>query len=141
NPEGSQICDNIHFGYVKGRRVAVAGDYTNNIGTVTYGKVELDEVFQQNSIPAYPYFNSLSYGAFIIFNFKVIRVDVLKMNNHNRRGIVSLTGPDKITPDELYIGKIEQSNCSLNDPDYKAYNSCGFIRKVIINSGEIKLHA
>ena len=136
----SQLCDSIHFEYIKARQIAVAGGQTYPVGNVTYGTVDLDPAYQNNTEPAYAAFTGIKYGAFTMNNFRIINIGVLRTNNFDERGINNPTNSGDYGGDVLVIGRLEQSNCSLNDASYNAYNTISGVRRVIINGGKVTVH-
>lgn len=137
----SQACDAIHLDYFKGNRLLVAGLPTLPVGKVTVGFAEFNKDFQVNTTPAYSAYDAIRYGALMIHNFSYVDIRHAKFENEDYLGIRITDSAGYVRGKEVRIGTLEQKNCSLNDPNYKAYNYIGLVDSFVVESGNIELQS
>lgn len=142
NPD-SQVCDDIYIGYSRGRQCGVAGQASLPVGHVEIAAMEFDPAFQVNSTPGYGFFLANKFQAFVIRNYKSIKVGRFKCDNHDYAMIRQPTNVGDYVSDSLEIGYIEGSNNSLTDPTYDYYIVGGgtYLKKFRVRAGYITLQS
>lgn len=140
NPN-SQDCDAITLGYFKGNRLLVAGLPSKTVGSVKVGFADFNKDYQTNTTPPYFAFDAIRHGALIIHNFTYVDIRHAKFENEDYHGIRITDSAGYVRGKEVRIGTLEQKNCSLNDPNYKAYNYIGLVDSFVVESGNIQLHS
>ena len=137
----SQDCDAITLGYFKGNRLLVAGLPSKPVGGVKVGFADFNKDYQTNTTPPYWAFDAIRYGALMIHNFTYVDIGHAKFENEDYLGIRITDSAGYIRGKEVRIGTLEQKNCSLNDPNYKAYNYIGLVDSFVVESGNIQLQS
>jgi len=137
----SQDCDDIWLGYFKGNRLLVAGLPSKPVGGVKVGFADFNKDYQTNTTPPYWAFDAIRYGALMIHNFTYVDIRHAKFENEDYVGIRITDSAGYIRGKEVRIGTLEQKNCSLNDPNYKAYNYIGLVDSFVVESGNIELQS